>query len=171
MCAAGSMPARMEVIAFLVPWLLIGIGVFFVAFSGGPGRAREAYLTRGRTFFRIVLPAIAMFVLACGGGTASTGPATPVPSGVIAVEAKEYAFTPSTITVAAGSVRFSIRNIGTQEHEFEVFKGDQVVDEIEAIVPGLTKDATVTLAVGEYTFVCKLNGHDQLGMKGTLTVN
>ena len=52
------MPARMEVIAFLVPWLLIGIGVFFVAFSGGPGRAREAYLTRGRTFFRIAIPLI-----------------------------------------------------------------------------------------------------------------
>jgi uncharacterized cupredoxin-like copper-binding protein len=28
----------------------------------------------------------------------------------------------------------------------------------------------VTLEPGEYTFVCKVNGHDQLGMKGTLTV-
>jgi uncharacterized cupredoxin-like copper-binding protein len=112
-----------------------------------------------------------MLVMACGGGTASTGPAAPVPSGVIAVEAKEYAFTPSAITVAAGSVRFSVKNAGTQEHEFEVFKGDQVIDEIEGIVPGLTKDATMTLPAGEYTFVCKLNGHDQLGMKGTLTVN
>src|SRR2546423_14504970 len=52
------MPARMQVIAFFVPWLLIGIGVFFVAFSGGPGRAREAYLTRGRTFVRIAIPLI-----------------------------------------------------------------------------------------------------------------
>jgi len=48
--------------------------------------------------------------------------------------------------------------------------GDQVVKAGEAITPGSTKDATVTLAAGEYTFVCKLNGHDQLGMKGTLTV-
>ena len=89
---------------------------------------------------------------------------------MISIEAREYAFTPSTVTVPAGSVTFSIRNVGTQEHEFEILQGDRVVDEVEAIVPGLTKDATVTLAAGEYTFLCKLNGHDQLGMKGSLTV-
>jgi iron uptake system component EfeO len=112
----------------------------------------------------------AAILAACSGGTPSTGPATAVPSGVIAVEAKEYAFTPSTMTVPAGAVTFSIRNAGSQEHEFEVFKGETVVDEVEGIVPGLTKSATMTLAAGEYTFLCKLNGHDQLGMKGTLTV-
>jgi cytochrome c553 len=46
----------MEIAGFLIPWLLIGIAVLFVAFSGGPGRAREAYLTRGRTFFRVAIP-------------------------------------------------------------------------------------------------------------------
>src|SRR3954468_11497017 len=45
----------MEIVGFLAPWLLIGIGVFFVAFSGGPGAAREAYLTRGRRAFGIVI--------------------------------------------------------------------------------------------------------------------
>jgi plastocyanin len=111
-------------------------------------------------------------LLACGGGnTVSSAQATAVPSGVIAVEAKEYAFTPSSISVPAGPITFSIRNVGSQEHQFEVFKGDQLVDGVQGIVPGLTKDATVTLAAGEYTFLCKLNGHDQLGMKGTLTVN
>jgi iron uptake system component EfeO len=115
--------------------------------------------------------ALAASVLAaCGGGAPNSAPATPVPSGVVAVEAKEYQFTPSTVTVPAGSVTFSIRNAGTQEHEFEVFKGDQLVDEVEGIVPGLTKDATVVLEAGDYTFMCKVNGHDQLGMKGTLTV-
>jgi iron uptake system component EfeO len=120
----------------------------------------------------LALLSIAGVLAACSGGsTASGGPKTPVPSGVIAVEAKEYAFTPSTITVPAGSITFSIKNVGSQEHEFEIFQGDQVKDEVEGIVPGLTKNATMTLAAGEYTFLCKLNGHDQLGMKGTLTVN
>jgi mono/diheme cytochrome c family protein len=45
----------MEIVGFLAPWLLIGIGVFFVAFSGGPGAAREAYLTRGRRAFGIII--------------------------------------------------------------------------------------------------------------------
>lgn len=46
----------MEIIGFLAPWLLLGIGVLFVAFSGGPGRAREAYLTRGGRAFRVMIP-------------------------------------------------------------------------------------------------------------------
>jgi plastocyanin len=132
-------------------------------------------LRSGRLSRIAVAPAaiavIAFAVAACGGSATSAAPATPVPSGVVFVEAKEHAFTPSTITVPAGTVTFSVRNVGSEEHEFEVFKGDAVVDEIEGLVPGLTLPLTVDLAAGEYTFVCKLNGHDQLGMTGTLTVN
>ena len=109
-------------------------------------------------------------IAACGSQGGSSAPATAAPSGVIAVEAREYSFTPATITVPAGSVTFSVKNAGTEEHEFEIFEGDKVVDEVEGMVPGLTKQLTVTLEAGDYTFVCKLNGHDQLGMKGTLTV-
>ena len=43
----------MKVWIFLIPWILVGIGVLFVAFSGGPGRARHAYLTRGSRAFQI----------------------------------------------------------------------------------------------------------------------
>ena len=124
------------------------------------------------------LAALALFSLvalaACGGSTptgapSSAGPST-MPSGTIAVEAKEYAFTPSTITVPAGEVTFSVKNAGTEEHEFEIFKDTTVIDEIEGLVPGLTKPLTVTLEAGTYQFKCLLNGHDQLGMVGTLTV-
>jgi cytochrome c553 len=46
----------MEIVAFLALWILIGIGVIFVSFSGGPGRAREAYMTRGgRTFALLIV--------------------------------------------------------------------------------------------------------------------
>jgi mono/diheme cytochrome c family protein len=45
----------MEVVAFLAPFVLLGIGVIFVAFSGGPGHAREAYLTKGGRFFRFAM--------------------------------------------------------------------------------------------------------------------
>ena len=48
----------MAAAAFIIAFLVLGIGVLFVAFSGGPGRAREAYLTGGRRFFRLVLPLI-----------------------------------------------------------------------------------------------------------------
>jgi plastocyanin len=135
-----------------------------------PRASRNRSTRASLAAFFVLAAGLALLLAGCGGATTSTGPATPVPSGVIAIEAKDYAFTPSTITVPAGVVTFSIKNVGSQEHEFEIFKGDQVVDEVEGIVPGLTKGATVTLAAGDYTFLCKLNGHDQLGMKGTLTV-
>ena len=46
----------MEVAGFLAVWVAIGIGVLFVAFSGGPGRARQAYLTGGNRGFRVAIP-------------------------------------------------------------------------------------------------------------------
>jgi cytochrome c551 len=48
----------MDVLAILLPFLLFGIAVVFVAFSGGPGAAREAYLARGGTLFRVAIPLI-----------------------------------------------------------------------------------------------------------------
>jgi iron uptake system component EfeO len=118
----------------------------------------------------VLVPALVL--AACGGGSGSSaGPATAVPSGVVAVQAEDYKFTPSTISVPAGEVTFSVKNVAGQEHEFEIFRPDgTVLDEVEGLVPGLTKDLKVTLAAGTYEFMCKLNGHDQLGMKGTLTV-
>src|SRR5687768_13377186 len=75
----------MNVAFFLVPWILIGIGVLYVAFSGGPSQARETYLTRGSGFFRALLliiyigVGIAVPLLVIGGqqeGTASVGSLT-----------------------------------------------------------------------------------------------
>jgi mono/diheme cytochrome c family protein len=48
----------MAAAALVIAFFVLGSGVIFVAFSGGPGQAREAYLTRGRGFFKIVLPLI-----------------------------------------------------------------------------------------------------------------
>ena len=43
----------MEVLLVIVPFVVVGLLVIFVAFSGGPSAAREAYLTRGRRVFTI----------------------------------------------------------------------------------------------------------------------
>ena len=118
-----------------------------------------------------LLVAAAIALAACGG-SGSEASATPAPSAATTVEiaASEYEFTPSTVSVSAGTVAFHVTNKGTEEHEFEIFHGDQVVDEIEGLVPGLDRTLTVTLAAGDYTYVCKLAGHDVAGMKGALTV-
>lgn len=43
----------MEVLIVIVPFVLAGIAVIFIAFFGGPSAAREAYLTRGGRSFAI----------------------------------------------------------------------------------------------------------------------
>lgn len=62
----------MEILFILAPFVLAGIAVIFIAFSGGPAAAREAYLTRGGKLFRVAIP-----VLYIGLGVA-------VPAAVIA---------------------------------------------------------------------------------------
>jgi mono/diheme cytochrome c family protein len=44
-----------EWLLVIIPFVVLGIGVVFVAFSGGPGAAREAYLTRGRRTFPLLI--------------------------------------------------------------------------------------------------------------------
>jgi mono/diheme cytochrome c family protein len=62
----------MEFLIPLIPFVVAGVVVIFIAFWGGPSAAREAYLTRGRRGFTIT-----MLVLYAGLGIA-------VPAAVIA---------------------------------------------------------------------------------------
>ncbi len=91
------------------------------------------------------------------------------------VTAKDFSFTPKTLTVTSGKTTFSVTNEGKETHEFEIFRGtstdeDDRVDEIEDLTPGLTKPLSVTLRPGTYTFACLLEDHLKRGMKGTLEV-
>jgi high-affinity iron transporter len=158
-------PTVLELIgyfAYLIPVMIL--------FVGGGRRTRTA-ATASATL------ALAVLLAGCSstGSGASAAPAgsgtAPVGDGeTVEVAASEYKFDPSTITVPAGTVNFHVTNAGSEEHEFEIFKGDQVVDEVEGLVPGLDRTLTVDLEAGDYTFVCKLPGHEEAGMKGTLTV-
>jgi high-affinity iron transporter len=113
---------------------------------------------------------VAVGLVGFGSGRPSGGPPAANAATTIEVEATEYAFTPDLVTVPAGSVAFHVTNSGAEEHEFEIFHGEQVVDEIEGLVPGLDRTLVVDLPAGRYTFVCKLAGHDLAGMTGTLVV-
>ena len=118
--------------------------------------------------------AVVLALGGCGGASTTSAPSgapTALPSGVVALSAREYEFTPGTVTVPAGEVTFDVTNAGTENHEFEVLAGDQSLAKIDAFARGETKQLTVDLPAGTYTFVCRLNGHDVLGMKGTLTVS
>jgi plastocyanin len=93
----------------------------------------------------------------------------------VEVGARDYRFVPKTLDVKSGDVTFSVENTGKKTHEFEIFRGnstdeDDLVDEIEDITPGLTKELNATLEAGTYTFICNVDDHLKRGMKGTLRV-
>lgn len=46
----------MATLGLILLFVIVGSAVIFIAYSGGPGAAREAYLTRGRGFFRVAIP-------------------------------------------------------------------------------------------------------------------
>jgi high-affinity iron transporter len=153
-------PTVLQVIGYLA--YLIPVLILFVV---GPRRPRVA-TTAGATALIVVVAALA----SCSGTAGASEEPAASAATTVEIAASEYQFDPSTVTAPAGTVAFHVTNKGSQEHEFEIFKGDQVVDEIEGLVPGLDRTLTVTLAAGDYTYVCKLSGHDQAGMKGALTV-
>jgi cytochrome c5 len=45
----------MQVLLILGPFVVLGLIVIFIAFSGSPGAAREAYLTRGGRLFPAII--------------------------------------------------------------------------------------------------------------------
>jgi iron uptake system component EfeO len=114
-------------------------------------------------------PLLMLTLAACASDSASDE-ADAADASRTTIVATEYAFEPSEVTVAAGEVTFAIRNEGTEEHEFEILKGDQVIDEVEGLVPGLERDLTVSLDPGDYLIVCRLADHFERGMIADLTV-
>jgi mono/diheme cytochrome c family protein len=50
------------IIAIVLVWALLGLGVFFIAMRGGPRGAREALHTQSRTGQRVVLLGVAVIV-------------------------------------------------------------------------------------------------------------
>ena len=173
-----SAPTVLELVGYLT--YLLPVLLLFV--FGGRGRDQRPRMAATATSTLVVALALALALAGCAGGGASTTPASvgppstgaigssPASTNVVEVKASEYAFDPATLEVPAGSVSFRVSNGGTEEHEFEIFQGETVVDEIEGLVPGLERTLTVDLAAGEYTYKCLIDGHDQKGMTGTLTV-
>jgi cytochrome c553 len=67
----------MEIVLVLAPFVVVGIGVLFVAFAGGTGAAREMYLTRGGKLFTftILILYVALGVVVPAAVIASRGEA------------------------------------------------------------------------------------------------
>lgn len=113
---------------------------------------------------------VAVVTAACGGGGGPSQPGGP-PSGggptAINVDEKEWSITLAATSVKAGQITFNITNSGAIEHNFVIV---QTKFEVDATQPGKSKSGTTTLKPGTYTIICNIPGHEEAGMKTTLTV-
>jgi plastocyanin len=87
----------------------------------------------------------------------------------VTMTAVEFAFQPSTVRAAGGSVTFNLRNDGQFPHNIQ-FDGQDAPIFADNLTSGQSESATVNLAPGTYTFYCPVDGHRDRGMVGTLTI-
>jgi uncharacterized cupredoxin-like copper-binding protein len=97
---------------------------------------------------------------ATAGDTTLENPADP----------SELRFAKSELEAPAGSVTLVMENPSALEHNIAV-RGDGVDEQGEVVGQGEESRVTVDLEPGEYEFYCSVPGHEDAGMKGTLTVS
>jgi len=90
---------------------------------------------------------------------------TAAPSAAM-IEVSDTACTPNSLSVAAGTPSFSIKNTSSRAIEWEILNGVMVVAERENIAPGFTVELTPRLQPGSYQLTCGLLSNP----RGTLTV-
>lgn len=129
-------------------------------------------------FMAAVLTAV--LVAACGGGDeesteapasaeseTGTETGTETAGTTIQVTAKEFSFDPADATAPADTdVTVEVVNVGSIEHDWTI-ESESVAIPVTA---GQTATGTVNLPAGTYKVICSIPGHEEAGMKGTLTV-
>jgi uncharacterized cupredoxin-like copper-binding protein len=145
------------------------------------------------------LSIVALAASGCAGAQPSPSPAMTAGATIIQVNLQEWAVVPASTTTAAGDVTFRVTNTGPEDvHEFVILKTDLdpgalpvdangavtetgagivVIDEIEDIPVGQTRELKVTLAAGKYVLLCNIyddgekEAHYAMGMRVAFDVS
>ena len=95
-----------------------------------------------------------------GGETTVQNPADP----------SALQFQKSALRAPAGTITLVMENPSAIEHNIAV-RGQGVDEQGEVVGQGEESTVTVELEPGEYEFYCSVPGHEEAGMKGTLSVS
>jgi uncharacterized cupredoxin-like copper-binding protein len=145
--------------------------------------------TLTKAFVLLSALAVAAAVAAgCGGGnndnTSSTSTTTPATSTsttkttaggggsnlkLSADPSGALKFDKSSLSAKAGTVTIKMDNPSPVAHAVGI-KGNGVKSDGNTVEKGGVSTVSVSLKAGTYEFYCPVDGHEQAGMKGTLTV-
>ena len=112
----------------------------------------------------LAIVAVLLIAGACGQEPAASSGST------VAVTATDESCELSETELKAGPHTFEVTNEGSEVTEFYVYgEGDEIVQEVEDIGPGVTREMQVELDAGEYEGACKpgMVGH---GIRTPFTV-
>lgn len=122
-----------------------------------------------RVFLAVFLGALIMSTAACNSEAKLTEGTDGKDFLLREVVLSEYKIVPARIKVQANApIRFIVRNEGNFTHEFRVMVDPPRV--LEVAPKSKDRMDMVFDKAGEYEFVCTLNGHERLGMKGEISV-
>ena len=137
-----------------------------------------------------------VFLPATGGSsatavsdTASSGGSSTSSGGGLDFQMGEFFYKPAQTSVAGGSVKVTVDNIGAAPHEWVLAKtnldpanlptlpsGEVDEDKLDSpgeiadVAAGASADSTLKLTPGKYVYFCNLPGHYSGGMYGGLDV-
>jgi uncharacterized cupredoxin-like copper-binding protein len=135
---------------------------------------------------KLLAACLAVYALAISGCGSSPKPPTK-----IKIEAKEFSYSPSILTIAAGeTIEIKMTNTGSVEHDFNIDKIDLKEKAVSEGSSSMAHDAHGQMApvhlslasgkrgkitfipskAGEYEIVCSVSGHKEVGMVGKMIV-
>jgi plastocyanin len=105
------------------------------------------------------------------GGCGGSEPATQARDGRVEIALDDFLLRPQNVRADAGRVTFEVTNAGRLGHNLRLSggsEGEHVVT--KTLLPGREATKTVRLAPGDYTMLCTVANHEQLGMTGRLVL-
>jgi plastocyanin len=120
----------------------------------------------------LALSALVLCLAACGssgGGSSSYKEPAGPPVKTLKVASGNTFFKPKVLTSPAGVIEITLKNVESGSHDLVI--RDVPGFELEVSGEGATASKKVELKKGKYEFYCTIPGHEEAGMKGTLTVS
>jgi plastocyanin len=165
--ANGNATYRVGLVDLLIPASLVAFSLAgFIAAVAAIIHLRDPEAGRGEAGPTGILAVV--FIFTSLGLVWAMTDAEPqvVPEGALEIETTNIAFVPDALRAGRGQVTVAVRNRDLFWHTFTI---DRLGVDVPAPVGGL-RTVSFEVEPGTYSYYCRIPGHANLGMRGTITI-